>query len=261
LIVDKKVEKDFTDLLQERAAKMKVGDGLLPDTDMGPVINEAAVKKVHEYTEIGKKDHARLVHGGEFAGTDGWFYRPTIFADGRKEMRMAQEEIFGPSTLVMPVSGLQEALDVANSTQYGLSMSIYTNDLRKAFHAMDEMQSGIVYVNAPTIGAEIQLPFGGVKNTGNGPSRGGHRGPGRVHGVEDDLRRLQRPAPAGPDRHGGIVPSRSRPTRFTSSTLGSGRSGTSTRDPAIRCSCAMASSGRSRIFIPGPRRSRGTAES
>ncbi|HEY0492924.1 MAG TPA: aldehyde dehydrogenase family protein [Candidatus Dormibacteraeota bacterium] len=173
LIVDKKVERDFTDLLQERAAKMKVGDGLLPDTDMGPVINEAAMRKVHEYTGIGKSDHARLVHGGDFAGSDGWFYRPTIFADGRKEMRMAQEEIFGPSTLVMPVSNLEEALDVANSTQYGLSMSIYTNDLRKAFHAMEEMQSGIVYVNAPTIGAEIQLPFGGVKNTGNGHREAG----------------------------------------------------------------------------------------
>jgi len=134
---------------------------------------EAALKKVHEYTEIGKKEHARLVHGGDFAGSEGWFYRPTIFADGRKDMRMAQEEIFGPSTLVMPVSNLEEALDVANSTQYGLSMSIYTNDLRKAFHAMEEMQSGIVYVNAPTIGAEIQLPFGGVKNTGNGHREAG----------------------------------------------------------------------------------------
>jgi len=173
LIVDRKVEKDFTDLLQERAAKMKVGDGLQPDTDMGPVINEAALKKVHEYTEIGKKEHARLVHGGDFAGDQGWFYRPTIFADGRRDMRMAQEEIFGPSTLVMPVNGLDEALEVANSTQYGLSMSIYTNDLRKAFHAMEEMQSGIVYVNAPTIGAEIQLPFGGVKNTGNGHREAG----------------------------------------------------------------------------------------
>ena len=173
LIVDRKVEKDFVDLLQERAGKMKVGDGLHADTDMGPVINEAALKKVHEYTGIGKQEHARLVHGGDFAGSEGWFYRPTIFADGRKDMRMAQEEIFGPSTLVMPVSNLEEALDVANSTQYGLSMSIYTNDLRKAFHAMEEMQSGIVYVNAPTIGAEIQLPFGGVKNTGNGHREAG----------------------------------------------------------------------------------------
>jgi aldehyde dehydrogenase (NAD+) len=173
LIVEKRVEKDFVDLLAERANKMKVGDGLLPDTDMGPVINEGALRKVHEYTQIGKNERARLVAGGDFGDGGGWFYRPTIFSEGRKEMRMAQEEIFGPSTLVMPVSSLDEALDVANSTQYGLSMSIYTNDLKKAFHAMEEMQSGIVYVNAPTIGAEIQLPFGGVKNTGNGHREAG----------------------------------------------------------------------------------------
>ncbi len=173
LIVQKRVEGDFVGLLKERTNKMKVGDGLLPDTDMGPVINEAALKKVHEYTEIGKREGARLVAGGEVVGDGGWFYRPTIFTEGRKEMRMAQEEIFGPSTLVLPVSNLEEALEVANSTQYGLSMSIYTNDLTKAFHAMEEMQSGIVYVNAPTIGAEIQLPFGGVKNTGNGHREAG----------------------------------------------------------------------------------------
>jgi aldehyde dehydrogenase (NAD+) len=173
LIVHRKVERQFIDLLAERAGKMKVGDGLEASTDMGPVINESALKKVHEYTGIGKQERARLVSGGDFAGSEGWFYQPTIFADGRKEMRMAQEEIFGPSTLVMPVSSLDEALEVANSTQYGLSMSIYTNDLRQAFHAMDEMQSGIVYVNAPTIGAEIQLPFGGVKNTGNGHREAG----------------------------------------------------------------------------------------
>src|SRR5947207_2328697 len=162
-----------TPIIATKLVEIFEGDGLQPDTDMGPVINEAALKKVHEYTDIGKKEHARLVHGGDFAGSDGWFYRPTIFADGRKDMRMAQEEIFGPSTLVLPVSNLDEALDVANSTQYGLSMSIYTNDLRKAFHAMEEMQSGIVYVNAPTIGAEIQMPFGGVKNTGNGHREAG----------------------------------------------------------------------------------------
>ncbi len=173
LIVEKKVEREFTDLLAERAAKMKVGDGLLADTDMGPVINESALKKVHQYTEIGKQERARLVTGGDFAGDGGWFYQPTIFADGRKEMRMAQEEIFGPSTLVMAASNLDEALEVANSTQFGLSMSIYTRDVKKAFHAIEEMQSGIVYVNAPTIGAEIQLPFGGVKNTGNGHREAG----------------------------------------------------------------------------------------
>jgi aldehyde dehydrogenase (NAD+) len=173
LIVEKKVESEFTERLADRARRMKIGDGLNPDTDMGPVINESALKKVHDYTQVGKQDRARLVTGGDFASEDGWFYQPTIFADGRKEMRIAQEEIFGPSTLVMPVSDLDEALAVANSTEYGLSMSIYTNDLRQAFAAIEQMQSGIVYVNAPTIGAEIQLPFGGVKNTGNGHREAG----------------------------------------------------------------------------------------
>src|SRR2546428_7133152 len=110
---------------------MKVGDGLQPDVDMGPVINEAALKKVHEYTEIGKKEHARLVHGGDFAGSEGWFYRPTIFADGRKDMRMEQEEIFGPSTLVLPVGNIEATLKDADSTQYGLPISLYTNNLRR----------------------------------------------------------------------------------------------------------------------------------
>ena len=173
LIVDRRVEREFTDLLAQRAGAMRLGDGLEETTDVGPLINEEALKKVHAYTEIGKQEKARLVVGGEFGSDEGWFYKPTVFADGRKEMRMAQEEIFGPSTLVMPVSGLEEALEVANSTSYGLSLSIYTNDLRKAFHAMDELQSGIVYVNAPTIGAEIHLPFGGVKNTGNGHREAG----------------------------------------------------------------------------------------
>ncbi len=173
LIVTPGVAGEFTDRLADRAGKLKVGDGLDPTVEMGPVINEAALRKVHEYTEIGRQERARLVTGGRILDADGYFYSPTIFADGRRDMRMAQEEIFGPSTLVMPAASLEEAIEVANSTEYGLSMSIYTNDLRKAFHAMRELQSGIVYVNAPTIGAEIQLPFGGVKNTGNGHREAG----------------------------------------------------------------------------------------
>jgi aldehyde dehydrogenase (NAD+) len=173
LIVTPGVAGEFTDRLAERAGKLKVGDGLDPAVEMGPVINEAALKKVHQYTEIGRQERARLVTGGRILDGEGYFYSPTIFADGRKDMRLAQEEIFGPSTLVMPVGSLEEGIEVANSTEYGLSMSIYTNDLQKAFHAMRELQSGIVYVNAPTIGAEIQLPFGGVKNTGNGHREAG----------------------------------------------------------------------------------------
>jgi aldehyde dehydrogenase (NAD+) len=173
LIIAAPVAEEFTERLAVRAGAMRVGDGLDPQIDMGPVINEAALKKVHEYTAVGLQEKARLVVGGRMLSDEGYFYSPTIFAGGKPTMRMAQEEIFGPSTLVMPVKDLDEAIAVANGTEYGLSMSIYTNDLSKAFRAIDQLQSGIVYVNAPTIGAEIQLPFGGVKNTGNGHREAG----------------------------------------------------------------------------------------
>ncbi len=173
MIVTPGVAGEFTDRLVDRASKLKVGDGLDPEVEMGPVINEAALKKVHAYTEIGKQERARLRTGGQILEKDGYFYSPTVFAEGRGDMRIAREEIFGPSTVVLPVSDLEEAVAVANGTEYGLSMSIYTNDLSRAFRAMRELQSGIVYVNAPTIGAEIQLPFGGVKNTGNGHREAG----------------------------------------------------------------------------------------
>jgi len=173
LIVTPGVAGEFTDRLVDRAGKLKVGDGLDPEVEMGPVINEAALKKVHAYTEIGKQERARLRTGGQVLEKDGYFYSPTVFVDGRADMRIAREEIFGPSTVVLPVSDLEEAIAVANGTEYGLSMSIYTNDLSRAFRAMRELQSGIVYINAPTIGAEIQLPFGGVKNTGNGHREAG----------------------------------------------------------------------------------------
>jgi len=128
---------------------------------------------------VGVDEGAKLALGGEIARdgqlADGWFYRPTVFTGVTPSMRVAQEEIFGPTTVIMPVGSLDEALEAANSTRYGLSLSVYTNDLHKAFHAINELQSGIVYVNAPTIGAEIQLPFGGTKDTGNGHREaGGH---------------------------------------------------------------------------------------
>jgi len=128
---------------------------------------------------VGDRQHVDARIGGEIAGdgdlANGWFYRPTIFADVKSSMRIAQEEIFGPTTVIMPVGSIEEAITAANSTQYGLSLSVYTNDLRTAFHAINELHSGIVYINAPTIGAEIQLPFGGTRNTGNGHREaGGH---------------------------------------------------------------------------------------
>ncbi len=179
LIVDRRVLGDFTDALVSRTAALRVGDGLLDGVDVGPVINETQLERIHGYTGIGVGEGAELLTGGEVARdgdlAQGYFYAPTVFGGVTPAMRIAQEEIFGPTTVIIPVESLDDALGAANSTQFGLSLSIYTNDLRHAFKAIHELEAGIVYVNAPTIGAEIQLPFGGTKNTGNGHREaGGH---------------------------------------------------------------------------------------
>lgn len=170
--VHKKVYKEFVERFAERAKKLKVGDGLDPTTDMGPCVNEAQLRTVMEYVEIGKSEGARLVAGGHRlehgAYAKGWFHEPTIFADCDPKMRICQEEIFGPVVSVIPVDNLEHAIEVANGVSYGLSASIYTRDLKNAFIAMRALETGIVYVNAPTIGAETHLPFGGIKHTGNG---------------------------------------------------------------------------------------------
>jgi acyl-CoA reductase-like NAD-dependent aldehyde dehydrogenase len=179
LIVERAVLADFTDALVARTRALRIGDGLDEAVDVGPVINESQLQRIHGYTEIGVQEGARLLTGGEVARqgdlAEGFFYSPTVFAGVSPAMRIAQEEIFGPTTAIIAVDSLDEAISAANSTQFGLSLSIYTNDLRHAFRAIHELESGIVYVNAPTIGAEIQLPFGGTKNTGNGHREaGGH---------------------------------------------------------------------------------------
>jgi aldehyde dehydrogenase (NAD+) len=154
-----------------------VGDGLREDVDVGPIINERQLRRVHSYTEVGVAEGASLVTGGAVLDAGdlarGSFYAPTIFAGVSPTMRIAQEEIFGPTVSLMRAGSLEEAVEQANSTMYGLSLSIYTRDVNRAFRAMRELQAGIVYVNAPTIGAEIQLPFGGVKGTGNGHREAG----------------------------------------------------------------------------------------
>jgi aldehyde dehydrogenase (NAD+) len=179
LIVERDVLADFTDALVARTRALRIGDGLDEAVDVGPVINETQLHRIHGYTEIGVQEGAKLLTGGEVARqgdlAEGFFYSPTVFAGVSPAMRIAQEEIFGPTTAIIAVDSLDEAITAANSTQFGLSLSIYTNDLRHAFRAIHELESGIVYVNAPTIGAEIQLPFGGTKNTGNGHREaGGH---------------------------------------------------------------------------------------
>jgi aldehyde dehydrogenase (NAD+) len=179
LIVERGALDTFTSRLVERASALRLGDGLDPKVDVGPVINETQLTRIHSYTGIGRGEGASLLLGGEIASdgdlANGWFYRPTVFAGVDTSMRIAQEEIFGPTVVIIPVGSVEEAITAANSTSYGLSLSLYTNDLRTAFHAINDLHSGIVYINAPTIGAEIQLPFGGTRNTGNGHREaGGH---------------------------------------------------------------------------------------
>jgi alpha-ketoglutaric semialdehyde dehydrogenase len=159
------------------AERLKLGVGWEDETDIGPVINEAALQKIHSYTEIGKDEGAKLLTGGEPESGNGlgkgFYYRPTVFGDVDPQMRIAQEEIFGPTTALIPVSSFEEAVRVSNGIKYGLSSSIYTRDVNKAFRAMRDLQAGITYINAGTIGAEVHLPFGGTKDTGNGHREAG----------------------------------------------------------------------------------------
>ena len=172
MAVHKEVYKDFVEKFVHRGRALKVGDGLDPSVQMGPLINESQLKTVEGYVEIGKQEGAKLLCGGErLVGGDydlGWFYRPTIFGDCDPQMRICREEIFGPVVSIMPCGSLEEAIEIGNGVVYGLSSSIYTRNVNRAFQAMRDMETGIFYVNAPTIGAETHLPFGGTKQTGNG---------------------------------------------------------------------------------------------
>jgi aldehyde dehydrogenase (NAD+) len=164
--------------LVERARALRVGDGSNSKTEMGPVINADAVEKIMSYIEIGQEeDGATLACGGKRLTrgdySRGYFIEPTVFTDVAPDMRIAQEEIFGPVTAVIPTSSLEEAVEIANGVRYGLSAAIYTSDVNRAFRAMNETYTGIFYVNASTIGAEVHLPFGGTKGTGNGHREAG----------------------------------------------------------------------------------------
>ena len=176
VIIHKKVKDKFEKMLLNRVKKLKLGNGLDKKTNIGPLINKKALEKVHNYTQIGIKEGAKLICGGKIINTKGYFYYPTIFTNVNKNMRIAQEEIFGPSLAIITVNNLNEAIEVCNSVQYGLSSSIYTNDISNAFTAMQRIEAGIVYINSSTIGSEVHLPFGGVKETGNGTREGGITG-------------------------------------------------------------------------------------
>jgi alpha-ketoglutaric semialdehyde dehydrogenase len=177
VIVQAGAYEELQSKLVANAEKMRLGPGWEDDTDVGPVINKRALDKIHSYTEIGKDEGARLLTGGEVAtdnGLDkGFFYRPTIFGDVDPQMRVAQEEIFGPTTALIRVKDVDEAIRVSNGIKYGLSSSIFTRDVNTAFRAMRDLEAGITYINAGTIGAEVHLPFGGTKDTGNGHREAG----------------------------------------------------------------------------------------
>ena len=170
--VHKKVYGEFVSRFVERVKKLKVGDGLDPAMEMGPCINDQQLKTVMSYVEIGKNEGAKLLTGGNRlesgAHAKGWFHAPTLFGDCSPKMRSAQEEIFGPVVSVIPIDSFEQGIEVANNVPYGLSASIYTRNVNQAFAAMRDLYTGIVYVNAPTIGAETHMPFGGTKQTGNG---------------------------------------------------------------------------------------------
>jgi acyl-CoA reductase-like NAD-dependent aldehyde dehydrogenase len=159
------------------AERLTLGPGWEDSTDLGPVINRSALEKIHSYTRVGEEEGARLLTGGEAVTSDGLdkghFYRPTIFGRVDPQMRIAQEEIFGPTTALIRVRDVDEAIRVSNGIKYGLSSSIFTRDVNTAFRAMRDLQAGITYINAGTIGAEVHLPFGGTKDTGNGHREAG----------------------------------------------------------------------------------------
>jgi acyl-CoA reductase-like NAD-dependent aldehyde dehydrogenase len=177
VIVQEGVYEQLQSKLVAAAERMRLGPGWEDDTDVGPVINKRALEKIHSYTGIGKDEGAKLLTGGEVAtgnGLDkGFFYRPTIFGDVDPQMRVAQEEIFGPTTALIRVRDVDEAIRASNGVKFGLSSSIFTRDVNKAFRAMRDLQAGITYINAGTIGAEVHLPFGGTKDTGNGHREAG----------------------------------------------------------------------------------------
>ncbi len=176
LIAHREIEQPLTEKLVERIQKLKLGNGLEPDTDIGPVINTRQRDRIHEYAGIGRQEGATLLVGGEIPQGDGLskgsFYSPTLFGDVRPDMRIAQEEIFGPVVSIISVGSLAEAIEVNNSVKYGLSSSIYTANVNRAFRAMRDITTGIMYINAGTIGAEVHLPFGGTRGTGNGHREG-----------------------------------------------------------------------------------------
>ncbi len=189
IIVDKKISQIFAERLAARARTLKVGDGLQEGMEMGPQVNQQQIDTSIRYVDIAQKEGAKLLCGGQrLSGTssgtstgsssgfdydNGTFFAPTVFTGVKPGMRIAQEEVFGPVVSILECDGIENAIEIANGIEYGLSTSLYSRDVNKAFRAMRDLEAGITYINAPTIGAEVHLPFGGVKQTGNGHREGG----------------------------------------------------------------------------------------
>jgi aldehyde dehydrogenase (NAD+) len=168
IIIHERIHDEVVDRLRAATESLRLGNGLDPVTQIGPVINPAAVERLDRYVRIGRDEGAEVVTGGERLGGPGCFYQPTLFVGARPDMRIAQEEIFGPLTAVIKARDLDDALHIANGIEYGLSAAIYTENIGNAFKAIDGIETGLFYVNAGTIGAEAHLPSGGMKATGNG---------------------------------------------------------------------------------------------
>ncbi len=177
MIVHGRVAPAFTDQLVARARALRLGNGLDAVTDVGPVVNRPALENVQRYMDIGQDEGAAVACGGSRAtggGLDrGWFFQPTVFVDVKPSMRIAQEEIFGPVTDVITCSDLEQAVEINNNVPYGLVSAVYTRDVSRAFRAVERITTGMCYVNAGTIGAEVHLPFGGTRGTGNGHREAG----------------------------------------------------------------------------------------
>ncbi len=177
IILQRGIAAKFETMLAERARALRIGNGLEPGVQVGPVVNATQLERIAGYVAIGRQEGARLVLGGERLQSgglaQGWFFAPTIFAGVTPQMRIAQEEIFGPVVSLLECDGLEDAIRIANGVAYGLSSSLYTAQVNAAFRALRDLDSGIVYINAPTIGAEVHLPFGGVRSTGNGHRESG----------------------------------------------------------------------------------------
>lgn len=171
-IVVNEVADEFVDRIVKRAESMRLGDGIDPQTEMGPSVDESQFNTVLSYLNIGREDGAKLLCGGERAtgnGLDkGYFVKPTVFDHVTPDMRIAREEIFGPVLSVLRVKNFEEAMQVANDTEFGLSSSIFTNDAARIFRFVDEIETGMTHINSPTTGGEAHIPFGGVKGTGIG---------------------------------------------------------------------------------------------